>query len=179
MTSDVRRAQLVAFSIVVMWSMVAMSAETAEQEPLAGSYKYVGGDAQVKALYASVEGVVKKMNFFVRGIARKRLRKPNMPSAELYLTISPTTITVAQTGRVTVVAPWDGTPMKWRSPEGTFTVTHVIDDGILLQTMDGKNSHSTNRFVLDEDGVTLKVRTKIVSSRLPGPVVFVMTYRKK
>jgi hypothetical protein len=119
------------------------------------------------------------MSFVVRGIARKRLREPNMPSAELDLTIDSNTITVARTGRGKVVAPRNGTPAKWRSPDGTFKVAHVLDGGTLLQTMDSKSSHSTNRFELDEDGVTLKVQTKIASSSLPEPVVFVMTYRKK
>jgi hypothetical protein len=179
MTSSFNRAQLIAISIVAMWSTVAMSADPAAHVPLAGSYKYVGGDAEVKALFASVEAVVKRMSFMVRGIARKRLRKPNMPSAELDLTIDPNMITVARTGGGKVAAPRNGTPAKWRSPDGTFMVKYVLDGRTLLQTMDGKNSHSTNRFTLAEDGVTLTVQTKIVSSRLPGPVVFVMTYRKQ
>ncbi len=42
-----------------------------------------------------------------------------------------------------------------------------------------RRSHSTNRFTLDEDGVTMTVRTEITSSHLPAPVVFTLTYRKR
>jgi hypothetical protein len=154
-------------------------AAAAAEVTLTGSYKYVGGEPEVVALSASVDRVVKSMSLFVRSTARKRLRKPNLPSAELALTIDPTTITVARSGQRTIVSPRDGESVRWRGPEGVFLVTNVLKDGALLQTVDSKGSHSTNRFTLAEDGVTLKVTTKINSKRLPSPLAFVMTYRKQ
>ncbi len=164
--------------IVVTLSTVALSRESAAKESLAGSYKYVGGEAEVNALFAAVESVVQKMSVFSRGIARGRLRKPNMPSAELDLTVDAQQITVARTGQKSVAAPPNGTAVKWNGPDGKFTVSYALNGNTLLQTMDGKNSHSTNLFALDKDGETLHVKTKIVSKRLPAPVTFDMTYRK-
>jgi hypothetical protein len=174
-----RGASAVAAVIAALTGASATATEPASGAPLAGSYRYVGGDAEVKAMYASVEGVVKKMSFIVRGIARKRLRKPNLPSPELDLLIGPTSITITRTGQGSVVAPRSGAPGKWRSSDGAFTVRCVLKGRALIQTIDGKDSHSTNRYTLDEDGATLRVQTRIASSRLPGPVVFAMTYRRK
>jgi hypothetical protein len=109
MPRSVHSARLIAFLIVSTWSVVAMPAADVA---LAGSYRYAGGDAEVKALFATVEDVVKKMNVVVRGIARKRLRKPNMPSAELTVSIDSAAITVARTGLTSVVAPRNGAPGK-------------------------------------------------------------------
>ena len=172
-------APLVALIIIASWSVPAAAAGTQEGVKLAGRYGYVGGDGDVKALYSSVEGVVKKMNWAIRGIARRRLRKPNMPTAEISIAVDATTITVSRIGHSTVATPLSGAPVTWRSPDGTFQVTQVIEGRTLLQTLKGKDSQSTNAYTLGADGVTLSVHTDIVSRRLPAPVEFVMSYRKK
>ncbi len=146
---------------------------------IAGAYKYVGGPAEVKALLSAIEPVVKKMSWVSRGIARSRLRKGNLPTQEMRILIDAGAIHIVRPGRPTVAAPADGRSQKWKSSDGVFDVTHAFKDGRLIQTIDGKNSHSTNEFVLAGDGVTLTVHTRITSPRLPGAVVFRMTYRKK
>lgn len=176
--ANIGSARHLVFTLLLMWGSPAASAEEAALVPPGGSYTYVGGSTQVNEMYASVESVVKEMNMFIRGIARRRLRRPNMPSPALELIVGPTTVTVARAGRSRVAAPRDGTPTTWRSRDGTFDVTHVLDGQSLLETINGKKSKSTNRFTLEADGVTLTVRTKIISSQLPGPVEFVMTYRR-
>jgi hypothetical protein len=164
-------------AILMLASVLAAAPAHAETE-LAGVYKYAGGQPEIDKMYMAVEEVVQKMNFMIRGIARKKLRRPNMPSAEVDLKITADTITLARTGQDTVAAPRDGKTITWKNGDGDeFKVKYELNGDSVLQTMVGKSSHSTNRFTLEGD--TLKVATRIESQRLPAPVIFEFTYKKK
>ncbi|MEO6950847.1 MAG: hypothetical protein ABI321_03460 [Polyangia bacterium] len=146
---------------------------------LGGSYAYVGGEGEIKKMYDAIDVVVGKMNVFIRGIARRRIRKPNMPPPVIELRIGQDNITLARSGHSDMPAPRDGKPAPWRSHEGKFRVSYALDASELVQKLVGQSSHVTKRFMLDPDGTTLRVQTRIESSRLPGPIEFTLTYRRK
>lgn len=158
----------------------ALAAPTVRAAAFAGSYRYIGGAAEEEALSASIENVVQKMNFLIRGIARRRLKKGNQPSAQLNLVITADTITVERPGQPTISAPANGTPITWRSPDGDdFEVRQGFDADRLFQSFQGPKSFSRNDFVLSPDGATLTVYTRIVSKHLPIPLEFHTTYRRE
>jgi hypothetical protein len=119
------------------------------------------------------------MNFLFRGIARRRLRAPNLPSAEVSILVERGAITVARPGRPTVTAPACGDPIEWRDPSGDrFQVRHGVDaDGTLYQRFEGSSSVSINRFALAPDG-RLVIDTTITAKRLPAPLRFRTTYQR-
>jgi hypothetical protein len=168
----------VAVALLFLVSAPALATPPERPEAFAGSYRYAGGTAEIDALSAAIETVVQKMNFLIRGIARRRLKAGNQPSAELRLAITRETITVIRPGQPTLSAPANGTPITWHHDGDDFEVIHGADGERLYQSFKGPKSFSRNDFVLSADGQTLTVYTHIVSKHLPIPLDFHTTYRR-
>ena len=175
------------FKVAVLLSVVGclapagVSASSSAIERFVGTYEYVGGDEDIEALDRAIDEVVDQMNFFIRGIARRRLRAPNLPSKEVIVDLREGRIDIVRPGQPEVSAPADGRPITWRHPEDgdVFQVSHGVDDqGALYQRFEGERSVSRNRFVLSEDGAALTIHTVILADRLPAPLRFKMTYRR-
>jgi hypothetical protein len=146
-----------------------------------GTYRYVGGAEEIRALDAAIDEVVSQMNFLIRGIARRRLREPNLPSEKVIISSKDEQIRIDRPGQPTVSAPADGRPVTWRHPEDgdVFEVQHGIDErGVLYQRFKGERSVSRNRFVFADDGESLIIHTEIEADRLPAPLRFKMSYRR-
>jgi len=146
-----------------------------------GTYVYVGGDAEINALDRAIDEVVDQMNFFIRGIARRRLRAPNLPSKEVGVFFENGQIRIHRPGQPEVSAPADGRTITWRHPTDgdVFQVSHGVDEeGVLYQRFEGERSVSRNRFVLGKDKKRLTIHTVITADRLPAPLRFKMTYAR-
>ncbi len=170
---------LLALSFTV-FSAFGSAARAGEPDPkIAGTYAFSGGEAETKALSAAIEECVSKMNVMARGIARGRLEKGNAPTAEVKITLAGKDITIARTGKPAITASSDGSKVTRNTISGPAEVTYVADHDKIVQTMQGKSSLSTNVFSLGPDGTTLTISTKIVSPRLPAPVQYKMTYKRK
>jgi hypothetical protein len=186
--SDLRRPlaeSVLLFAVVLaVWpghSIVAAEVSELALRPFAGTYGYVGGETEIKALDQAIDEVVDQMNFFIRGIARRRLRAPNLPSKKVSVFIERGQIRINRPGQPEVSAPADGKPITWRHPTDgdVFQVSHGIDDeGVLYQRFEGERSVSRNRFVLSEDDRHLTIHTVITADRLPAPLRFKMTYER-
>ncbi|MDH4281699.1 MAG: hypothetical protein OEV36_03515 [Myxococcales bacterium] len=147
----------------------------------AGTYEYIGGDADIEALDRAIGQVVDQMNFLIRGIARRRLRAPNLPSKEVSVFLEKGQIRIERPGQPEVSAPADGKPITWRNPDDgdVFRVSHGLDlEGALYQRFEGEQSVSRNRFVLSKDDKRLVIHTVITADRLPAPLRFEMTYQR-
>lgn len=186
--SPVRTSAIVlAQAFVTLWAANS-SLPTAKAEPsdaalerFIGTYRYVGGEDEIQALDRAIDEVVAQMNFFVRGIARRRLRAPNLPSKEVTVVAENEQIRIVRPGQPEVSAPADGEPITWRHPiDGdVFRVRHGIDaQGALYQRFEGDRSVSRNRFVLGKDAKRMTIHTEITADRLPTPLRFKMTYER-
>ena len=148
-------------------------------DAFSGSYRYVGGEAEIERLDEAIETVVQKMNFLFRSIARRRIRAPNLPSEQLLLRASEGEIRIERPGRPTVSAPADGTAVRWMAPGGdAFFVRHHVEGGQLHQSFQGRSSLSVNDMELSPDGRRLVVHTSIQATRLPGTLRFSFTYER-
>ena len=166
-----------AFTVLSALGGAALAGEP--DAKLAGTYAFAGGEAETKALSAAIEGCVSKMNAMARGIARGRLEKGNAPTAEVKISMTGKDLTIARSGKPAVTAPTDGSKVTQNTISGPAEVTYAVDGRKVTQTMQGKSSLSTNVYSLDADGTTLVIATKIVSPRLPAPVEYKMTYKRK
>ncbi len=174
-----RLAAVVAFLIGLIAQCAIAGAEPDGLRSYSGRWHWVGGESELQALDAAIETCVKQMNIFIRGIARRRIRKPNQPSAELVLAVDDSTITVSRPGRPALSAPASGVPIKWRDPGGDwFQVSHGVDHGVMYQRFEGTSSLSVNRYHLDPTGRRLVVHTRITSKWLPVPIEFDTTYER-
>lgn len=121
-----------------------------------GTYTYVGGDAEIRALDRAIDEEVGV--FFENG--QIRIHRPGQPE---------------------VSAPADGRTITWRHPTDgdVFQVSHGVDEeGVLYQRFEGERSVSRNRFVLGKDKKRLTIHTVITADRLPAPLRFKMTYAR-
>jgi hypothetical protein len=175
---------LLSAAALVAWcgpSIAAADAPDAVLQQFVGTYTYVGGDAEIKALDQAIDEVVDQMNFFIRGIARRRLRAPNLPSKKVSVFVENGQIRIERPGQPEVSAPADGRPITWRHPTDgdVFEVSHGVDEeGALFQRFEGERSVSLNRFVLNKDRKRLTIHTVIAADRLPAPLRFKMTYER-
>ena len=74
----------------------------------------------------------------------------------------------------------DGTPVKGTSPQGDkVKVSHKLKGQRLLQFIDGDGGDRHTYFKLNEDGTRLTVKIKITSNRLPVPVEYRLSFKRK
>lgn len=158
---------------------VARAEPEAALQSFTGRWHWVGGERELQELDAAIEACVKKMNIFIRGIARRRIRKPNQPSPELVVAVEGPNLAVSRPGRPALTAPANGAPIKWRDPGGDwFLVSHGFDHGVMFQRFEGTSSLSLNRYILDPVSNRMVVHTHITSKWLPVPIDFDTTYER-
>lgn len=173
-------------AVVAVWAAMPTDggASTGQSDlgRISGTYRYVGGEEEVRAVEQAIDEVVDQMNVFIRGIARRRLRAPNLPTNELRITLEDGQIRVVRTGQPEIAAPQSGERVAWRNPRNgnELQVAHRVNsDGVLEQSLVGDNGVSTNSFIPSTDGLRLSIRTVIRAEKLPAPIRFSTTYRRK
>ncbi len=171
---------IVALTLALWFPAVAAAETAATLSRFAGSWHWVGGTTELRAIDDAIEACVKQMNLFIRPIARHRIRKPLLPSPEMVLVAAPgPTLQISRPDRPTVSIPANGQQIRWRDPGGDwFLISLGVDGDMLQQRFEGTSSISFNSYSLDPSGANLKVHTRIVSKRLPAPIEFDTTYQK-
>ena len=172
-----------ALAIVSTWVPAHGRAESVQPglDRLLGVYRFAGGQEEMAEVERAIDDAVDQMSFFIRGIARRRLKEPNLPSDELRISLEDGTITVARAGQPAVSAPATGKRVTWQNPRNgnELEVAHrVTDDGALRQVLVGDRGVSTNVFRLSKNG-RLVVDTTIEADKLPSPIRFSTTYARK
>lgn len=148
---------------------------------LVGDYRFVGGEKETREVERAIDEAVDEMNVFIRGIARRRLKEPNMPTETLQISADEGMIAVARSGQPTISAPASGKPITWKNPRNgnELEVTHRIkSDGNLEQKLVGDRGVSTNSFSLRADGRML-MTTTVKAEKLPSDIRFSTTYARK
>lgn len=97
-----------------------------------------------------IEEGVEELNVFIRGIAERRLRDANRPTEKLTITSANEKLSVARSGKPEMTAPKNGTAVDWKNPENgnELKVSHLLEQGVLRQRIEGDRGRSVNRFVL-------------------------------
>lgn len=165
------------------WTPNGIAAKALEPnlDPLLGTYRFVGGEKEVREVERAIDDAVDEMNIFIRGIARRRLREPNLPTDELRIDLENDTITIARSGQPAVSAPATGKRVTWKNPRNgnELRVAHrITPDGSLEQNLVGDRGVSTNVFSLAEDG-RLLMKTTVEADKLPSTLRFTTTYARK
>jgi hypothetical protein len=158
------------------------SSPDAKQSPLNGTYRHVGGESETRAVEEAIDEAVAELNVFIRGIARRRLREPNLPADWMKLDIGADQAAVAQKGRPTIAAPLDEPPVEWKNPNNgnTLRVSYRAQSSRRLeQRLRGDRGLSVIRYELEDDGNTLSVVTTITADLLEQPLTFQTTYRRE
>lgn len=127
----------------------------------------------------AIEASIARMSFIVRPVARGRLRKANVPYRRLRISTNDGRIAIAPDAAAPVVAPADGTPIRWRREDGeALDVVTVWKGGSLSQTFHADDGSRENLYSLSADGRTLAMDVTVRSPRLPAPLTYVLRYRR-
>jgi hypothetical protein len=146
-----------------------------------GVYRFVGGPKEVREVERAIDDAVDELNVLIRGIARRRLEEPNLPTDELRISVDGDSITIARSGQPEISAPTTGRVVTWENPDNgnELRVAHVVvKDGRLEQRLIGDRGVSKNVFALARDG-RLTVQTTIDADKLPSTIRFSTTYARQ
>ena len=128
----------------------------------------------------AIDSATSRMSFFIRPIARSRLRSANEVHQSLIVTITPTQVQTQVDRSAPIASPANGTPVTWVRDNGDVFQLHTVVSGErLVQTFVGRDGSSReNVFVPGPDGHTLNVAVTVAHPRLPMPVTYRLVYRR-
>ena len=126
---------------------------------------------------ATIEGVIRRMNFVVRPVARGRLRKTNVAYERLVIGTTQDRVNVTYDERAPVITPVNGAAVKWRREDGEeFDVSTQWEDGRLEQTFRTSGGHRVNVYSVSPDGRTLTMDVTLTSPRLSAPLRYKLVF---
>ncbi len=145
-----------------------------------GSYRYVGGETEQERAYAAVDEIVANLNFLIRGMAGRMLRKPTTAVKVTKLDVEGENVTIAGgVGKDLVTLHVGGPGIKYKGDDGkTYTMSMSFRSGKLVQKIVGHNSTTIKTYRLSEDGARLKIKTKISHPMMHKPLEYKFTYRR-
>jgi hypothetical protein len=149
----------------------------AQQRDLQGAYA-IDAAASDNIEAAIVSGTA-DMNFAIRSLARSLIAKTNPRYDRVEVRRNGTSVSVRFDARPPIEMPLDGHPVRWiREDGGIYNVTAQWSDTQVVMHFESDNGDRTNTLFLEPDGATLRFRVKLTSTHLPGPILYVLTYRR-
>jgi len=129
-------------------------------------------------LTAVIERATASMNFLTRPIARSRLKKTNEVHPRLRIEHPGSEITIQYDDLQPQHMPADGSPVPWKREDGeAFVISARTGPEGLVQTYKAEDGERSNAFRVDPATGLLTVTVTVRSGRLPGPVVYSLSYR--
>lgn len=177
--SWLRRTLLLGVPAVAFGLAARASAAQSGTAQLAGAYRYVGGKKQRELLDARIEEVVDELNFFVRSIARRRMKHANQIPSLLEISTIGDKLRVDIPGLRPIVSEADGRTFVWRDQYGEdVKVRQRIVGRTLTQHFQGKDGARDISYRLSSDGQRLWFSVTISSRWLPFPLQYQLSYRR-
>ncbi|KIG16312.1 hypothetical protein DB30_04772 [Enhygromyxa salina] len=144
-----------------------------------GDFVFDGGQKQRDGVTAAIETSVAALNPMVRKLGRQRLQQSNPILKNLSIRVDDESVAILFDGDGHR-AKLDGTPHKTESAHGDkVKVSHRMRGTKLVELLDGVGGDRHNEFKLSADGSRLTIKVKIISSQLPVPVEYDLTYKRK
>lgn len=165
-------------------SMAAMAATEVDEETTeiadryVGTWTFVGGKAEIDGRDQAVEDTVAELNSLIRGIARDKLTKASPIFQTIEVSRDGGALSIKFDDKEVVAGLDGGRTQTTGSDGGTLNYHLEIDDKHLYQVFKGDKGGKKNTFTLVGDK-KVRVKFKITSKRLPKPVVYKLTFKKK
>lgn len=149
------------------------------QRRFAGTYQFVGGDAQRQALTEAIEATVQQLNALIRGIARRRITEANLIREQITIAVDGDKITTTFGPGRTVTGVLGGPNVPWTGEDGKpVSLVFSMVKGRLVQAYTSSDGGRRSVFTLDEVGDRMTLSVTISSDRLPNPLKYALTYRR-
>jgi hypothetical protein len=166
---------IVPFVLTVLGCLVPLIANAGEA--LEGTYTFVADSST--NIDEAIDAAVTDMNFIKRPIARSRLKKTNPIYRRVVISRTAQEIHVEFRAGAPVIAPADGTSVKWTRDDGeVFDVSAAWEASTLTQKFKAEDGERLNVFRLSPDGRTLTLDVTISSDQLPKPMTYSLVYRR-
>jgi len=170
----VRLPILVASALVLF--LAGGTALAAQQ--IEGTYTLVAQESD--DVVQAINSATSRMNFLIRPVARSRLRGTNPAYQRVVIGREGNRIRIEMDDAPAVVAPRDGTPIRWRRADGEqLDVTVNAEPARVTQTFRAEDGERENLLVLSPDGRTLAMTVTIRSPQLPEPLTYTLRYRRQ
>lgn len=167
--------------VVLAAPSVARADDDGEQDTVTldsyeGAYLYSGGKRQREAIDAEIDAATEDLGPMLRGLARKKIKKSQIPSASLFIKVDGETVKIIRSG--------DQPTFEGKANGDSFVVkrkykgTIKFRGGKLSVTIKDKDSKTTIVYRLNEDTGRVTVSTKIEHGLLPRPVKVKKTYKR-
>jgi hypothetical protein len=128
----------------------------------------------------AIKNVTSSMNFFIKPIARSRLKKVNRPHPNLFVQERGDTVSIAYNEQFPMVTPLDGMTVKWKNEEGeAFDLSVTRTGEMLVQHFIAPDGERFNEFRQSVAGDTLYLGVTIRSPRLKKPLQYRLVYQRK
>lgn len=144
---------------------------------LNGAWIYIGGPAEEKARIAAVDKVTDRMNVFMKGKARGKLKERTAPPPMIRIHIEGSKLTLTgregKALRIALGAP----PMEVEGPKGKAKVSAKrVPDGFVVVSQGEKGGQRTTYQL---KGDTLVAMVQMSGERLDGTLTYRMSFGRK
>jgi len=134
--------------------------------------------ASAPDIQAVIEAATAPMNFVTRPIARSRLKKTNPAYQLIRLERTPVEFVITYDVRQPQRMPVTGGAVPWKREDGeAFQISARADKEDLVQRYKAEDGERTNVFHVDSATRNLILTVTLTSAKLPGPVVYAITYK--
>ncbi len=152
---------------------------TPKKEALVGEYGFVGGQRQRDLVADAIERSVQSLPAF-HHVARTRLTEANEIPGSVRIKLEGDELVVVYGNQSPQRAPVDGSVQEWRNREGkTIKLKHEMRGGKLVQTTWGGEGRRVMVWSYDAERKLLRVTSTMSSERLPEPVRYRLTFKKR
>lgn len=161
---------------VVLLAAAMLAPPPASLDVYEGRYQLVPPERD--PIRPAIEKVVAKMNFLIRGIARGRLRKTQIPFPAIEISSSETEFRIRHKGGTDVGHGDVSIPIKTKAPDGESITVRLQPGPPLVQSYESEEGKRENTYVLSRDGNWLTLRVRITSPRLPSDIEYELAYQR-
>lgn len=170
---DAGRAPTAPAVAPVVAPVVAPPAES----PFNGVWRHAGGEADQRALEASVARTVQGLGFIIEGIAASRLRDSSAIPPTITIRVANNVVEYTGLRGRLIRSPADGTAVQTQNAQGESVTLSTRVTGALM-VRNGQRPEGGRREELRVNGNTLIVDGVVSSPRLPRPLTYRFTYRR-
>jgi hypothetical protein len=147
------------------------------ESPFNGVWRFVGGDAERRALDAAVTRTVQGMGWIVEGMAAGRLRERSPIPDVLTIRVQNNIVEYTGVRGRLFRTPADGAQVQTQNPQGEpITLSTRVTGNTMVR--EGSRPDGSRREVVRVNGSSLTVDVTVSSPRLPRPLTYHLTYRR-
>jgi hypothetical protein len=144
-----------------------------------GKFGFVGGQHQRDLVAEAIERAVQSLPAF-HHVARTRLTEANPIPSAVRISMDGDDVVVVYGDQDPQRAPLDGSPRTWRNRAGkTVELRHALRGGKLVQTIRGEEGRRVMVWSFDPERELLRVKCTMSGTRLPEPVRYRLSFKKR